>query len=189
VSAPIHQPSATGFAALDELDRVPWAELDHAYGTGVGDRLHEDVPGSLRKLNEADPHDAFHALYSNICHQGTVYEATAYAVPFLAAVTAGNITTELRIELMLLLASIALAGSYATEDGTRAGAFGEDVDELIQGALVSSSAHLRAIAVAEPSYADTIAAIGAIAEGPSRITYDQLRRYHRELEQAVDDLA
>jgi hypothetical protein len=87
----LYHPTEIGLAALDELDAVPWDELAHAYGTGItGDELHQDVAASLFELTD-DPAEAHQALYSNICHQGTVYEATAWAVPFLAAVAAGDI--------------------------------------------------------------------------------------------------
>ncbi|OAI57939.1 hypothetical protein AYO47_00155 [Planctomyces sp. SCGC AG-212-M04] len=65
---------------LDNLDKVPWAKLEHAYGTA------EDVPDELRKLLDADPkvrEQALWTLYGNVFHQGTRYEATAHVVPFL----------------------------------------------------------------------------------------------------------
>ena len=64
------------------LDEIPWHTLHHAYGTA------EDVPQLLRQLQTAEP-DADNEdsplwhLYGNIWHQGTVYEATSHAVPFL----------------------------------------------------------------------------------------------------------
>lgn len=68
---------------LDGLDQVDWARLTHAYGSA------EDVPDQLRDLvspEEARRKKALRELYGNIYHQGTVYEATAYAVPFLLEV-------------------------------------------------------------------------------------------------------
>ncbi len=63
-------------AVLDELDDVAWDRLGHAYGAAT------DVPGILREVAAGDA-DALSELFGNIWHQGTVYEATAYAVPFL----------------------------------------------------------------------------------------------------------
>jgi hypothetical protein len=63
---------------LEGLDDVPWGTFQHAYGPA------EDVPGLLRRLASGDA-EALWELYGNIWHQGTVYEATAHAVPFLIA--------------------------------------------------------------------------------------------------------
>ncbi|KAJ5603689.1 hypothetical protein N7537_006645 [Penicillium hordei] len=67
-------------AAQRLLDSVNWTSLHHAYGEAT------DVPNNLRALlspNESDRSDAYEDLYSNIFHQATRYEATAYAVPYL----------------------------------------------------------------------------------------------------------
>ncbi|RJE20003.1 hypothetical protein PHISCL_07650 [Aspergillus sclerotialis] len=67
-------------AAQRCLDSVNWTSLHHAYGEAT------DVPDNLRALlspNKSDRSDAYEALYSNIFHQTTRYEATAYAVPYL----------------------------------------------------------------------------------------------------------
>ncbi|AEV87225.1 WD-40 repeat-containing protein [Actinoplanes sp. SE50] len=55
---------------------MDWASLTHAYGPA------EDVPDLIRALAGGDD-DALHDLHGNIWHQGTVYPATAPAVPFL----------------------------------------------------------------------------------------------------------
>jgi HEAT repeat protein len=65
---------------LEELAKIPWETLEHAYGAA------SNVPDLLRALvsNEADTrNEALEELYGNIWHQGTVYEASAPAVPFL----------------------------------------------------------------------------------------------------------
>ncbi|MFI6079653.1 hypothetical protein ACIBBB_01390 [Streptomyces sp. NPDC051217] len=71
-----------------DLDAQPWAEREHAYGGA------EDVPDQLRALASDDPEqaeEALYELYGNIVHQGSVYEATAYAVPYLARLAAAGI--------------------------------------------------------------------------------------------------
>jgi hypothetical protein len=90
---------------LDGLDAVPWHELHHAYGTA------DDVPGFLRDLaagSEPIRQRAIDALFGSLDHQGTVYEASAFAVPFLADI-AGEPTIPLRWRLwaLVLLAGIA----------------------------------------------------------------------------------
>lgn len=65
---------------LDSLDDAGWAERNHAYGSAA------DIPGLLRQVaSEGDAAgEAISALYGRLFHQGTVYPATAAAVPFLA---------------------------------------------------------------------------------------------------------
>ena len=65
---------------LEGLDKIDWKSLEHAYGEA------SDVPDLIRSLASKDEekrHDALWELYGNIFHQGTRYEATAYAIPFI----------------------------------------------------------------------------------------------------------
>ena len=65
---------------LEGLGRIEWSKLSHAYG------MAEDVPDLLRQLLSTEVEEreaAMNAFHGNIWHQGTVYEASAYAVPFL----------------------------------------------------------------------------------------------------------
>jgi hypothetical protein len=65
---------------LLDVDEIDWAGLNHAYGPA------EDVPDLLRTLASAEPDQADEALadvIGSLFHQGTVYEATVSAVPFL----------------------------------------------------------------------------------------------------------
>lgn len=94
---------------LAGLDDVPWSELGHAYGEA------DDVPGLLRALTDHDRATrgrTLYALYSNIFHQGTRYEATAYAVPFLARLALEPGTFR-RAQIVDLLGSITVGYDYA----------------------------------------------------------------------------
>ncbi|MEN3614104.1 HEAT repeat domain-containing protein [Plantactinospora sp. ZYX-F-223] len=76
---------------LDELDRVSWTELAHAYGPAG------DVPDLIRRVAGPDEEDALQSLYelrARILHQGNVCSATAPAVPFLAALLDDPGTTD-----------------------------------------------------------------------------------------------
>ncbi|MDX3568308.1 hypothetical protein [Streptomyces sp. ID05-47C] len=87
--------------ALAGLDDRPWPELDHAYGSA------EDLPAVLRALAGDDPEataGALEELYGSILHQGTVYAATAEAVPFLAHLAAAGHRSA---DLLVLLGGIA----------------------------------------------------------------------------------
>ncbi|MFJ1701670.1 HEAT repeat domain-containing protein [Streptomyces sp. NPDC088252] len=68
---------------LTGLDEVDWANLNHAYGTAA------DVPGQLRALcgvDEQARQQAVSSLFNHLAHQGTRYQASPYAVPFLARI-------------------------------------------------------------------------------------------------------
>ncbi|SCF46181.1 hypothetical protein GA0070216_11982 [Micromonospora matsumotoense] len=94
---------------LNGIDEIDWSRLSHAYGPA------DDVPAQLRALASADPavrDRARHDLYGNIFHQGTRYEATAYAVPFLLELLADPATAE-PSELLALLVALAIE-----DDGT-----------------------------------------------------------------------
>ncbi|MFJ7526682.1 HEAT repeat domain-containing protein [Streptomyces griseus] len=88
-----------------ELDALPWASYTHAYGSA------EDVPGALRALagdDDAAAQEAQSELYGSILHQGSVYEASAHAVPFLARIAAAGIRT---VDALLLIGGIAEGGA------------------------------------------------------------------------------
>ncbi|MFJ9034398.1 hypothetical protein ACIRQP_39340 [Streptomyces sp. NPDC102274] len=98
---------------LADLDAQPWAELEHAYGSA------EDLPEQLRALASADEEEAGEALgelYSRILHQGSVYEASARAVPYLAGLAAAGVRAD---DLLVLLGGI--AESEAVYDSTPPG--------------------------------------------------------------------
>lgn len=95
---------------MNGIDDIPWHQLHHAYGTA------EDVPGLIKKLQTASPdlqneESPLWHLFGNIWHQGTVYEATSYAVPFLIEL-ATNPATPDRCGVLSLLAAIAYGTSY-----------------------------------------------------------------------------
>jgi hypothetical protein len=95
---------------LDRLDDIPWKSLTHAYGPA------EDVPDLLHNLRTApagipDEQSPLWHLFGNIWHQGSVYEATAYAVPFLIELAACSLVPD-RLGILALLAAIATGSSF-----------------------------------------------------------------------------
>jgi hypothetical protein len=165
----LYRPNGAGFDALDELDHVDWSRLEHCYGKGVvslgvaGDvspALEGDVARSLAALR-VDPSGAISdGLYSNICHQGTVYQATAHAVPFIAAVAAGDVPDRIRVCLLALLGDISIGASYIAPDGSHAGALGGGVDVLVTKSLATSMERLSTIRT--PSLVALIQAIQSL---------------------------
>ncbi|WP_030848041.1 hypothetical protein [Streptomyces sp. NRRL F-4474] len=93
-----------------ELDAVDWHDLTHAYGPAA------DVPDLIRALYADDDDtvgEAIDELYGNIHHQGTVYPASARAVPFLAHAVLH--APGRRDELLMLLAVLADHAPQDTE--------------------------------------------------------------------------
>lgn len=94
---------------LDGLDDVDWASLEHAYGPAT------DVPGHVRGLlagSREERDRARSGLYGGICHQGTRYEASAPAVPFLLELIEDPATPD-RAAVAGLVAAIAV-GQHET---------------------------------------------------------------------------
>ncbi|KAI8654122.1 hypothetical protein NCS56_01368800 [Fusarium sp. Ph1] len=95
---------------LAGLDDIDWASLQHAYGSA------EDVPALLKALRFHDKKEldqVYFALSSNILHQGTRYQATSYAVPFLYALLDAKDTPR-REDLLYYLVNVALGHPSAS---------------------------------------------------------------------------
>jgi len=107
-------PQVRGEGVLVGLADIPWGDLSHAYGPAG------DVPGLLRAIASGDAKaagDAVLELFGNIWHQGTVYQATPCAVPFLARMAAAGIRAD---DLVQLLGCIAESADDATGGRVRA---------------------------------------------------------------------
>ena len=65
---------------LENLDRLNWASFEDAYGPAT------DVPELIRALlspNRDERLAAHETLGTSICHQGSIYESSVQALPFL----------------------------------------------------------------------------------------------------------
>ena len=88
---------------LAGLDTIDWRSLKHAYGQA------SDLPALLYASLSQDEYDrsfAFSLLSETIQHQGSVYEASAYAVPFLFQMLQSPITPD-KASVACLLSSLA----------------------------------------------------------------------------------
>jgi len=136
-----------GRSMLEGLDTVDWTSLRHAYGEAA------DVPGLLRALLSPDPkvrQEAIYELFGNIWHQGTVYPASAAAVPFLyELLTAPSVQDKSNIAH--LLASIADGVGYLEVHAV--GDFGEptwrkilgEKGKTLEGELEREAAEINAV--------------------------------------------
>ncbi|WP_291726047.1 hypothetical protein [Bernardetia sp.] len=98
---------------LEKLETIDWHNLQHAYGAA------SDIPANIRAL--ASPHrevrkQALWILYGNIFHQGTRYEASPYAIPFLYELVE-NEEVEDRHKIIYYIVQLALGyeSSYLQE--------------------------------------------------------------------------
>ena len=84
---------------LEGLQQIDWSSLSHAYGQAG------DVPDLIQGLLDSEPqrrHERLSLLYETIWHQGTIYEASAYAVPFLFELLRSPATPDKSMIAMLL---------------------------------------------------------------------------------------
>jgi len=98
-------------AGLEEID---WHSLQHAYGPA------DDVPHLLRLLLSSDGEvrdSAWQELYGNIWHQGDVYQATSYAVPFLIRMLDAEEALD-KDSILAFLQAVATGGPWLPEDHT-----------------------------------------------------------------------
>jgi hypothetical protein len=135
---------------LDGLDVIDWERLSHAYGPA------RDVPLDLQRLASSDADvraSALWQLYGSIIHQGTLYSATAAAVPFLLRL-ASHPSIPNRNEIRDLLTSIAKACAVDPEKIRKAWAwrranFGEvyskPTEEMAKDQIENLSAVQRAL--------------------------------------------
>ena len=139
----------------EELDRIDWGRLEHAYGSA------KDVPGLIRDLTSRSGgrrERALYELFGNIHHQGTVYSATAPAVPFLAELVRSEDTDgRVRVELTWLLQAIAGGSSYLDAHGAARDAVGVElasITPLIGTGTPELSLSVAALAAYFPEHAE-----------------------------------
>jgi hypothetical protein len=93
---------------FDTIDTIGWPSLKTAYGTAAA------IPGALRNLASPDEEvriAAWETLWSELEHQGTVFQASAYAAPFLLE-WLSELQGEEKCELVILLATLARGNSF-----------------------------------------------------------------------------
>jgi len=176
---------------MDELDQVPWQQLPHAYGTGKASSgaPHTDVEGALRGLLDGDPEVlelAYEVLGSSIFHQGTIYEVTPHAVPFLAAFAAGvDVPRRSLWEVLTLLGEIAISSCHETESECQAGAFGPDVAPSTRAAFQGSKDYFAALVARDASFSSLVEWMLRVTATPSP-TQDEVEQLRAALEATLE---
>lgn len=69
---------------IARMTTIDWRELTHAYGSA------EDIPGLFARLGGIEDDAVWTELWSALCHQGSVYEASWAALPVLADIARGG---------------------------------------------------------------------------------------------------
>ncbi|MFN8489872.1 MAG: hypothetical protein U0350_19965 [Caldilineaceae bacterium] len=98
-----------GKIMLEGLDQINWGLLKHAHGPAT------DVPDLLRALASDDKEvrdKATTHLFGNIWHQGTIFQATSYAVPFLLELLEQPVVEDKATILSLLQAIVTGASAH-----------------------------------------------------------------------------
>ncbi|HXR66313.1 MAG TPA: hypothetical protein VN729_10335 [Ktedonobacteraceae bacterium] len=93
---------------LETLDAIPWSTLHHAYGEA------SNIPGLMRDLTspkKAIREAAIWEFYGNVYHQGTIYSATTFVVPFFLELLEHE-QIKNKADLFNLLDAIAHGSSY-----------------------------------------------------------------------------
>jgi hypothetical protein len=161
---------ALGGLDLAGLDKVPWAALHHAYGMAV------DVPRDLNTLRSSDPairHQAHANLRGSLYHQGSRWQASAHAVPFLVALVDDQATPQRAMVLRLLRA-------VAIGDRDDAALPFDPAVEFADSALATDELEARVLArfAAEEAFDEELAgAADAVANRWDRDAYDAGARH------------
>lgn len=93
---------------LDKLDTIDWPTLKTAYGSA------DALPMALRNLAAPDEEvrvAAWYTVRSELEHQGTIYQASAYAAPFLVGWLA-ELPYEEKRDMVTFLARLARRNGY-----------------------------------------------------------------------------
>ncbi|MCD5316322.1 hypothetical protein [Kineosporia babensis] len=85
-----------------------WSRLRHAHGSA------QDIPGRLEQLSTQPRAELWNDLWSALCHQGEVYDASFAALPALARIAAGS-DREPAVNAIVLAAAIVAAAENPIE--------------------------------------------------------------------------
>lgn len=125
---------------LKGLDTIDWSLLNHAHGSA------SDVPALLRATLSPDEDDrdfAFQLLHETIWHQGTIYQATSYVVPFLVHLLTWDETPD-KASILGLLGAIATGSPRVSEESTWQKEWYAQKGRDFKAAVAAAAADVRA---------------------------------------------
>lgn len=117
---------------LQGIEQVDWSTHNHAFGPA------DDLPRLLRDVagGGAAADRAVSDLFGTIWHQGTVYDASSLAVPFLGELAASNdVDVEIRYLLLALIFAIGRGTGYwqvHAEIASRSGHLPDDLPAVLE---------------------------------------------------------
>lgn len=201
VFRPGAQSDATAAKVVQDIRRVDWATLGHAYGRA------DDVAPQLEALalgDDATRRAAWAELWGNVHHQGTVYEATVPAAGVIADLAKWTAFPDRREAICMLTAMAEGSGQYAAQVAAAvrtatAGLVAEwrDQSALLQRALLvlsrsvgSENVELRLSVLPdrlEAAWAQgTIAEIFAAFDGEEPFEDGERRRFQAAIDSLTD---
>lgn len=134
--------------ALPGLQEVAWQDLKHAYGPAT------DVPRLITALaqpNQAMRDEAWSELYGNLWHQGSIYAATARAVPFLIRLLEIEDVLE-KHKILMYLANLFCDHSYLQAHGKIGELTDAEFEDRLRAELVWVTATKTAIIAGLETY-------------------------------------
>lgn len=136
--------------ALSRLQAIPWQDLKHACGPAT------DVPGLIKALAQPDQKlrdAAWQELYGSLWHQGTIYEATGHAVPFLIRLLDVDEVQE-KHKILIYLTYLFCGRSYLERHGSHLGrdVSQGDFEHQLQAELAWVNATQQAVTAGLESY-------------------------------------
>src|SRR5579859_2879139 len=104
-----HIPLQKAVVLQEQLNKIPWSHLTHCYGPA------KDMPFHLLGLLSKKKRErelAWYHMYSAICHQGSIYEASCAIIPFLIQILE-QVTEKQQLEILNLFDGLALCECHA----------------------------------------------------------------------------
>jgi hypothetical protein len=103
---------------LEERIRTfPWSEFRDAYGSCDPETI-ANLFSALASSERTECESAIFGFWSNICHQGDIYDSTSHALPFLIEIGIAN-DTLLETDFMELIADLATCAASTAEKTRR----------------------------------------------------------------------
>ena len=112
------------------LNKSFWINFEHAYGTA------EDIPLQLNELMESYTNSIYSDLFTKLCHQGSIYNSSFVAVPYLLEIAKKHKGKD-GLNILFLISAIQ---ESATEEERKK--IGEEVLNFYDVAILEANKYL-----------------------------------------------